>query len=197
MTDIEEPATETPKKTSPTNGAIFRGILTYGIVIIGLFVFAYAGTPLQNTINGGTLWLGSFIVGIIFFIPFFILSKPKSLSLLSKLKSRKYTFILYLVGSILWIFNMTSFIDTTFANSQIESKDFTVIEKSISQGSGRLGFLTHIYFIHCNDNIGDNVVLQIDKPSWDSLKENGKVKLYLKKGFFGGEYVTSFQMPNQ
>ena len=69
MNNIEEPVLkETPKSTSPSNGAIFKGILTYGIVIIGLFVFEFAGTPMQNTINGGTLWLGSSIIGVIIFI---------------------------------------------------------------------------------------------------------------------------------
>ena len=198
MNNIEEPVLkETPKSTSPSNGAIFKGILTYGIVIIGLFVFEFAGTPMQNTINGGTLWLGSSIIGVIIFILFFILSKPKSFSIWNKWKSRKYTYIFYLIGSILWTFNMTSFIDTTFANPQIECKDFIVVGKSISQGSGRLGFLTHIYFIHCNNKSGDDVVIQIGKPNWDELKENDRIQLYLKKGYFGGKYVTSFQIPAQ
>src|ERR1700733_34250 len=98
MKDIEEPkSTEIPKHVSPSNGAIFRGLFSFGIIFVGIIVFQFAGTPLQNTINGGTLWLGSLVVGVIFFIPFFILSKPKSFSLWNKWKSRKYTYILYLI----------------------------------------------------------------------------------------------------
>ena len=184
--------TETIKHTSPTNGAIFRGILSLGVTYTGIIVFCYAGRPLQNTVNSGRLWLTSLLFGFIFFIVIAILSKPRSLSLLNKLKSRRYTYILYLIGSIIWTFNMTSFMDTVFANPQVKSKDFVVISKSVSYD--RYGINIRSYFLDCK-NEGDEVVFDIDKLSWYKIKENDSIKLYLKKGYFGGEYVTLYQRP--
>ena len=194
MKNIEEsPLTEIPKQTSPTNGAIFKGILSFGIVFSGLIVFVFAGTTLQNTINGGSLWLSSLLVGVVFFIAIAILSKPNSLSFFNELKRQRHMYGLYLIGSIMWTFNLTSFIDTAFANPLITRKKFAITEKNISYG--RYGY-TKTYHIRCNNN-GDHVLIQINKASWDKLKEYDTIELYLKKGFFGGEYVTLYQSPNQ
>jgi len=193
MTNIDDllPSNDSGKinKTDKT-----IGILGWVILLIGFIVFIFESWSLQNTINNNKYWLIGTSIGVVIFAGIMIFFKIKYPSVFVEKARRNSVLWCYFAGPIILVLGTMGFIDTTFANSQIECKDFIITEKNIGNAD-RYG-ITHDYWIHCTNN-GEEVVLQIGKPSWDKLKENGTVKLYLKKGYFGSEYVTSFQLPNQ
>jgi hypothetical protein len=183
---------KTPEVVSTRNPNTVIRIIGWANFLIGFIVFIFVGTPLQNIINGGKFWLVCISIGILVFIGLIIFFKLKWPSILVGKSIKDVIYWGYLAGSILFVLDTASLINTTFASSKVETQIFTITQKDISSGD-KLG-ITHDYFIHCTNN-GDEVVLQINKSSWDKLAENGIVELYVKRGYFNCNYVTGFHIP--
>jgi FtsH-binding integral membrane protein len=183
--DFFPPKVETETTTTSANKII--NSLSMVLFFCGLLAIIFESNSISNTIHGTKFFWSAGVIGIILFVIVIAFFKIKFPTVFDESSRRYSVYFGYLFGLFLVVPATASYINKSCADQRIDCKNFLVSRKS--SGGGR----TTEYFIFGNYN-GSDERFTVVKPLWDSIDENKIIQLCVRKGYWGYEYVTKFNL---